>query len=170
MQGAPAKLTAAAIAQSQKRLAGVAAAALPCLEDPAAGKRPQCPCLALQHHPAVGRIKIEGDDRTRLWCHFSVPQDSYMLQYHSCGVLQGCKGILCCLDALTAGCWHSCCIAQAGDCTYVKNHDVADSLSAIAICTNLNSCCILFLLACTMGTLPFDTGFRPRDLLAVLLL
>ncbi len=47
-KGAPAKLTAAAIAQSQKRLAGVAADAQPCLEDPAAQKRPHCHCLALQ--------------------------------------------------------------------------------------------------------------------------
>jgi len=46
-RGAPAELTAAAIAQSQKHLAGVAAAAQFCLGDPAGRQRPHCHCLAL---------------------------------------------------------------------------------------------------------------------------
>ena len=46
-RGAPAELTAAAIAQSQKHLAGVAAAAQFCPGDPAGRQRPHCHCLAL---------------------------------------------------------------------------------------------------------------------------
>ena len=65
-EGAPATLIVAAIAQSQKRLAGAAAAALPCLEDPAEWKKPHCHYLALQNQSAVVHRKAEDDDRTRL--------------------------------------------------------------------------------------------------------
>jgi hypothetical protein len=45
---------------------------------------------------------------------------------------------------------------------YVRTHDDADNLSAIALCTSLSSCCIVLVLACTMGTLAFDNKLETK--------
>ncbi len=64
-----------------------------------------------------------------------------MLQYHTHGVLQGCKGVLCCLYALPAAGaivgLHRLVTARE------KNHDDADNQSAAALCTKLHRCRII---------------------------